>query len=104
VFIILVTSSESPEALRNISGLARSVAGRGHRVTVFFNGDSVRHLKAEGGDEALSNLGVPLLACRTSARENGITALRQMVSGAELSSLGELVDLMGDADRVLHVG
>jgi len=75
-------------------------------VTAFFTERSVRILKKtgeKGGSRQFPD-GLQLLACRTSAATNGLTSLRDMVEGAEMSSLGELVDLMTDSDRVLFVG
>jgi len=49
-------------------------------------------------------LGVRLLACRTSALNAGLASKGALMRGAEMSSLGELVDLMADADRALFLG
>lgn len=72
----------------------------------FFNEGSVGLLKKseEKGGSRLFPKGLQLLACRTSATTHGLTSLDDVVEGAEMSSLGELVDLMADSDRVLFVG
>jgi predicted peroxiredoxin len=75
-------------------------------VTAFFTERSVTLLKKtreKGGSSRFPD-GLKLLACRTSAATHGLASRRDMVEGAEMSSLGELVDLMTDSDRVLFVG
>ena len=104
---MLVASSESRATQETVIGLATASLDRGHDVSVFFNERSVRLLKGGVKDEEFEGLverGARLLACRTSAMGLGLKSLEDLVGGAEMSSLGELVDLMGDSDRVLFVG
>ena len=103
---MLIASTESESTLKTVKGLAEAALARGHGVTAFFNQGSVGLLKKSGvkGGRRLFPRGLNLLACRTSAATNGLKSLNDMVEGAEMSSLGELVDLMADSDRVLFVG
>jgi len=105
-FILLIASTESESTVEAVRGLAEAALARGHGVTAFFNEGSVGLLKRSGekGGSRLFPAGLQLLACRTSAATHGLTSLDDMVDGAEMSSLGELVDLMTDSDRVLFVG
>ncbi|UCH57573.1 MAG: DsrE family protein [Candidatus Bathyarchaeota archaeon] len=107
MYVLLVSSSYSPATLKAALNLAKTSMNRGHRVTLFFNEDSTRLLAAdrlEAGLAALASRGVRLLACRTSVLEWGLAEPGALMEGAEISSLGELVELMEDADRVLFLG
>lgn len=105
-FILLIASTESGSTVEAVRGLAEAAMARGHGMKAFFNEGSVRLLKKSGekGGSRQFPVGLKLLACRTSAKTHGLTSLDDMVEGAEMSSLGELVDLMADSDRVLFVG
>ena len=107
MFILLVASTDSPETLETIHHLTQATVSRGHRVVVFFNSQSTRLLGSDRDPphlHSLSELGVRLLACRTSALETGLAPKGALMNGAEMSSLGELVDLMAKADRALFLG
>jgi len=52
----------------------------------------------------LASKKVRLLACRTSARECGIESEGQLLKGAEMSSLSELVEMLERSDRVVFMG
>jgi predicted peroxiredoxin len=104
--ILLVASTDTPQALDRVVGLSTASADRGHEVTAFFNAESVLLLRPENGGalRELATRGVRLLACRTSAFDHGLTSSGAMVEGAILSSMGELVDLLDECDRALFVG
>jgi predicted peroxiredoxin len=104
--ILLVASTDTPQALERVVGLSAASADRGHDVTAFFNAESVLLLRPERGGvlRELVSRGVRLLACRTSALDYGLTSSVAMVEGAILSSMGELVDLLDECDRALFVG
>jgi peroxiredoxin family protein len=105
MFILLVASSDTPKTLETVQNLTQASLSKGHRVTVFFNSQSTRLLSANRGlKNALSGLDARLLACRTSAQEMGIDSAGDLIDGAELSSLGEFVELMGEAERALFLG
>lgn len=107
MFILLIASSESEETARTVVGLAEAALGRGHRVAVFFNDESVRLVRARGGYPGLVGLlsqGVDILICRTHAMLSGLPSPRDFAREVEMSSLGALVDLMGEADRTMIVG
>jgi predicted peroxiredoxin len=73
---------------------------RGHRVTIFFNEESVKLLLDY---QSLKGLGAEMLACITSCEYCGIKE-KDFVEGARMSSLGEVVMLMEEADRTLFMG
>jgi len=105
--ILLVASKDSKETLEDVKGLSESSLSKGHEVTVFFNSGSTRLLSsARETDDlpALKRRGVRLLACRTSALEMGLASSGALLAGAEMSSLGELVDLMDTSDRAVFIG
>jgi predicted peroxiredoxin len=107
MFILLLASTDSPETLKTIHGLTRASISRGHSVVVFFNSDSTRLLGSDRNSpdlRSISDMGVRLLACRTSALESGLAPKGALMKGAEMSSLGELVGLMAEADRALFLG
>ena len=107
MFILLVASTDSQETLETVHHLTQATVSRGHRVVVFFNSQSTRLLGSDRDSPhlpALSELGVRLLACRTSVLETGLAPKVPLMNGVEMSSLGELVDLMADAERVLFLG
>ena len=106
MFILLVASTDSPETLETVHRITQATVSRGHRIVVFFNSQSTRLLGSDKDSphlHSLSELGVRLLACRTSALE-ALAPKGALMNGAEMSSLGELVDLMADADRALFLG
>jgi predicted peroxiredoxin len=105
--ILLVAYSDSEATSKKIEGLTKAARARGHEVFVFFNGVSVRLVESGRRTRGFSNLlidGVRLLVCRTSATTIGIESPDQLVGGAEMSSLSELVDLMEESSRVLFLG
>ena len=105
--MLLAAYSDSEATAEKIEGLAKAALARGHEVTVFLNGVSVRLVKSGGRTSGFSDLvanGVRLLVCRTSAATSGIESPNQSVRGAEMSSLSELVDLIEESGRVLFLG
>jgi predicted peroxiredoxin len=107
MFILLVASTDSRETLETVHSLTLASVSKGHSVVVFFNSQSTKLLGSDRDSPhlpALSGLGVRLLACRTSALESGLASSGGLMEAAEMSSLGELVDLMGEADRALFLG
>jgi len=105
--ILLVAYSDSEATAEKIEGLAKAALARGHDVTVFLNGVSVRLVESGRQTREFSDLvddGVHLLVCRTSAATSGIESPGQLMGGVEMSSLSELVDLMEENGRVLFLG
>lgn len=105
--ILLVASSDTPSTLETACGLAATAIERGHEVSVFFHMDAVCLLEASRAADRLASLalsGVRLLACRTSAKERGVESEGDMMEGAEMSSLGELVEMLDSCDRTLFLG
>jgi sulfur relay (sulfurtransferase) complex TusBCD TusD component (DsrE family) len=86
--------------LRNVRGLASAAIDRGHKVTVFFNEESVK-LLAEPG--AVEGLDAEMLACVTAGQYSGIKD-EDLVEGARFTSLAEVVTLMEECDRTLFLG
>jgi predicted peroxiredoxin len=101
-----VASSDSEEAENTLTGLADAALSRGHEVTLFFSDRSVRLLvpRDEKDYTEFSSRGSRLLACRTSVATSGVASSGGFIEGVEMSSLGELVDLMDDHDRMIFVG
>jgi len=107
LFLVIVVSSDAPSTLETTCGLASAAACRGHGVTIFFYMEGVRLLEASRVGDLLVSLvsaGVRLLACRTSVHEWGIGSGDGLVEGVEMSSLGELVDLLDGFDRAVFLG
>ncbi len=105
--ILLVASSDLPSTLDEACGLATVAVDRGHQLTVFFHMGAVGLLKASQAADHFALLiqsGVRLLACRTSAKECGIESEADMIEGAEMSSLSELVEMLDSCDRTLFLG
>ena len=107
MFILLVASTDTTDTLETLHNLTRATLSRGHRVVVFFNSASTGLLGSDRDSphlRSLSDMGVRLLACRTSALEAGLAPRGSLMNGAEMSGLGELVGLMAEADRALFLG
>lgn len=105
--ILIVASSGQPPTLETAQGLFTAAVNKGHRVSVFFYMDAVSLLGVSEAVERLTALissGVRLLVCRTSAKERGVELEANTVDGMEMSSLGELVELMDGCDRSLFLG
>jgi predicted peroxiredoxin len=96
---ILFTVS-SPRTLVHLMGLVRAAKDRGHDVVVFFNEESVKLLVQY---PMLSELGVDMLACQTTCQYMSITE-EDMIKGAKISSLAEMVMMMEQKDRTLFLG
>lgn len=86
--------------LRHLLGVVGAAFIRGHRVTIFFNEESVKLLVDH---RSLRGLGAEILACVTACECSGIKE-KDFVEGARMSSLGEVVMLMETADRTLFIG
>jgi predicted peroxiredoxin len=105
--LLLVAYSDSKVVKETIIGLSSAARDRGHDVTVFFDGGSVglvRSGRANRDIERLTPEGVRLLVCRTSAATSGLESLRDLVRGAGMSSLAELVELTEESDRTIFLG
>jgi len=102
----MVVSSKESSMTDLIVGLASVVIDRGHDVAVFFNAEGVRLVMAPTTDgiNSLVDMGVRLMACRTSVMECGFEMEKKLAAGAETSSLGELVELMERSDRKIFLG
>jgi sulfur relay (sulfurtransferase) complex TusBCD TusD component (DsrE family) len=104
---LIVVSSDSPTKIKLVQKLSSASIHNGHQVTIFFFMSGVKLLDSSENHEwsrLLIEAGVRLLACRTSTTDLGITFESPLSSGVELSSLGELVELMDRCDRALFLG
>ncbi|NQT07717.1 DsrE family protein [Candidatus Bathyarchaeota archaeon] len=102
-----MASSDSEEAENTLTGLADAALSRDHEVTLFFSDVSVKLLIPRGdevGYAGLQSRGTRLLVCRTSVVVSGVPSSGGFIGGVEMSSLGELVELIEDHDRVIFVG
>jgi sulfur relay (sulfurtransferase) complex TusBCD TusD component (DsrE family) len=106
MLILMIGSTDSQATAEKIINLASESLTRGHQTIVFFNAESTRLLEPDGFEElsGLLSRGARLLACRTSAQEAGLRSQGDLIDGAEMSSLGELVDLFEASDRTLFLG
>ena len=103
MFILLVASSDSLDTIKDIVGLSSSLSDKGHKIIIFFNDESVKLLKKDREELTILPVGVRLKVCRTTASRNGLNKREDFIIGVEMSSLGELVDLMDEADRTVFL-
>jgi predicted peroxiredoxin len=104
MFILLVISDNSLRNIEDFKGLTDTFFARDYKVAAFFTGPSVNMLKAD--QEELKSLpaGIKMYACRTVSRDLGLTKQEDLIHGAKMSSLGELVELIEEADRCIFLG
>jgi predicted peroxiredoxin len=81
-------------------GIVRAAKDRGHDVIVFFNEESVKVLTQY---PMLSELEVEMLACQTTCRYLGIEE-KDLIKGARMTSMAEMVMLMEEKDRTVFLG
>lgn len=96
--ILIVVST--PRILVHLMGIVRAAKDRGHEVVVFFNEESVKLLVQY---PFLSELDVEMLACKTACQYVRIKE-SDLISGARMTSLAELVMIMDEKDRTLFLG
>ena len=90
----------NPRILVHLMGLVRAAKDRGHEVVVFFNEESVKLLVQY---PLLTELGVELLACQTTCQFAGIKE-SDLIPGARMTSMAEMVMMMEEKDRTLFLG
>ena len=81
-------------------GIVRASTDKGHEVTVFFNEDAVKLLVQY---PMLSELEVEMLACQTTCRMVNIEE-KDLIKGARMTSMVEIVMMMESKDRTLFLG
>jgi predicted peroxiredoxin len=96
-FLLIISN---PRMLRHMMGVVDAARRRRHRVTVFFNEESVKLLTEHN---VLRGLGAEMLACVTACEYSGIRQ-EDIVKGARITSLSEVVTLMEKCDRTLFMG
>ncbi len=96
-FLLIVSN---PMMLRHLQGLASAASDREHDVKVFFNEESVKLLADSCSVEGLH---AEMLACVTVCQQVGVEE-GDLVEGARVTSLGEVVSLMEECDRTLFLG
>ena len=96
---ILIAVS-TPRILVHLMGIVRAAKDRGHDVVVFFNEESVKLLVQY---PMLSELNVKMLACQTTCQYAG-SKEEDLIAGARMTSLAELVLMMEEKDRTLFIG
>ena len=104
MFVLLVVSSDTLGTIQDIIGLSNSLSEKGNKVVIFFNEESVNLLKKGREELTVLSVGTRLKACRTTASRKGLNNRDDLIIGSEMSSLGELVDLMEEADRTVFLG
>ena len=90
----------SPRILVHLMGMVRAAKDRGHNVVIFFNEEAVKLLVQY---PMLSELGVEMLACQTTCQYIGIKE-EDMIQGARMTSMAEMVMLMEKKERTLFLG
>ena len=90
----------SPRILVHLMGMVRAAKDKGHNVVVFFNEEAVKLLVQY---PMLSELGVEMLACQTTCQYIGIKE-EDMIQGARMTSMAEMVMLMEKKERTLFLG
>ena len=96
-FLLIISN---PRMLRHMKGVVEAARRRRHRVTVFFNEESVKLLLEHN---VLRDLKAEMLACVTACEYSGIRQ-EDIVEGARITSLSEVVTLMERCDRTLFMG
>jgi len=81
-------------------GIVRASTDKGHKVTVFFNEDAVKLLVQY---PMLSELEVEMLACHTTCTMANIEE-KDLIKGARMTSMAEIVMMMESKDRTLFLG
>jgi peroxiredoxin family protein len=81
-------------------GIVNAAKDRGHVVVVFFNEESVKLLVQY---PLLTELDVEMLACQTTCQFIGINE-EDLIPGARMTSMAEIVLLMEENDRTLFLG
>jgi sulfur relay (sulfurtransferase) complex TusBCD TusD component (DsrE family) len=114
LLLILFSSGSEFRNIETAYELARAAVVSGHKVTVFCDADANYSLVAKQvhPDEIaaaakmvyLIEHGVPVMACRESARLRGIDTKKDFVKGVVDSSLGRLTELMEQHDRIVTFG
>ncbi len=100
VSLNILFAVSSPRILVHLMGVVKAAKDRGHDVVVFFNEESVKLLVQY---PMLSELGVEMLACQTTCQYAGIKE-EDMIQGARMTSMAEMVLLMEEKDRTLFLG
>ncbi|MBD3207006.1 hypothetical protein GF319_11780 [Candidatus Bathyarchaeota archaeon] len=96
-FLFIISN---PRLLIHLLGIAQASKEREHEVTIFFNEESVKLLLDHS---ALRGLEADMLACVTACEYSGIQE-KDFVDGARMTSLGEVITIMEEADRTLFLG
>ena len=96
---ILIAVS-NPRILVHLMGIVRATKDKGHDVVVFFNEESVKLLVQY---PLLSELEVEMLACQTMCQQLDIKE-EDLIQGARMTSMAEMVMLMEEKDRTLFLG
>jgi predicted peroxiredoxin len=81
-------------------GIVRASTDKGHEVTIFFNEDAVKLLVQY---PMLSELEVEMLACQTTCKFANIEE-EDLIEGARMTSMAEIVMMMESKDRTLFLG
>jgi len=90
----------SPRILVHLMGMVRAAKDRGHEVVIFFNEESVKLLTQY---PMLTELDVEMLACQTTCTYLGIEE-KDLIPGARMTSMAEMVMLIEEKERTLFLG
>jgi len=114
LLIILFSSPIQFQNTDTVYEFAKAANKEGHKVSIFFDIDSIYGLTAsqilpdqitpaKKLAELIDN-GVYILACRESARLRGIDLKKGSFKGVKESSLAELAQLIEESNRVVAFG
>jgi hypothetical protein len=92
--------ASNPCVFYHILGVTKTAISKGHAVTLFFSEESVKMLLDH---RTLRGLEADMLACIRDCEYLGINE-ENLVSGARVTSLGEIVTLMEVVDRTIFFG
>lgn len=90
----------SSRVLIHLLGIVKAAKAREHHVVIFFNEESVKLLTQY---PLLSELEAEMMACHTSCQYLGIKE-GDLIQGARMTSMAEIVMMMEEKDRTMFVG
>ncbi|MBN1682272.1 DsrE family protein [Candidatus Bathyarchaeota archaeon] len=96
--LLIIISTQ--EKLKHIIGLTNSAINKGHKVTLFFNEDSILLLKKPSLFEKIN---AELLICRTSYSQFKIGSQNHFIDKIKMSSLTELVELFEESEKIVFM-
>jgi sulfur relay (sulfurtransferase) complex TusBCD TusD component (DsrE family) len=114
LLLILFSPPTEAQNIDTVCELSKAAIAANHEVTIFLDADATHGILARqilpdkitsaSRIAELIGMGAQVLACRESARIRGIDTKRDFINGVVESSLGGLVELMEQHDRIVAFG